>query len=292
MMTRSTVIQLNNQAAAFIESGHCKSAIQLLRKANRMVVVTLEAEHQAREGTNESGQQNIVVCYDCTGNIFRRTRMLDECPVPSKTQCSSTGTSPRVAVAAAKRRRNSAASAVHQHHEEAFVYQRPIVVTTQLPKSREYYILSVILLFNMALCYHLLAIRTMRKNPCVASALTTDNKNSASFRLNLLREALKLYQLAFVMKNRGNLHFDTTFVLAMVNNTAHIQNEMGRVHRAKKLQDLMMSTLMMVVDNGQSAMIQDMDGFMWTASLEMSKGTLSGNSEGDAQGTSWMALAA
>ena len=92
------------------------------------------------------------------------------------------------------------------------------------------------------------------------------------------RTSLFLYQCAFTMKNKGNLHFDASFALAMVNNTTNVLFELGYQDRAKTLQQLMLTTLMMVAvdnqkrkehDDGQEqssmTMIDDMEGFMATA---------------------------
>ena len=75
------------------------------------------------------------------------------------------------------------------------------------------------------------------------------------------------------MKNKGNLHFDTSFAMSMVNNTANALLELGYQERAQKLQQLLLTTLMMVVvskdDHNQEQKIDDMEGFMATATQSM-----------------------
>ena len=221
------IAEINNVAVEMIEKGHYRKAIQTLRQGNKILVDVMDRYHES--GGDEVDKKSLA--YDCTGNSWPQ----------QASQASSTKQPQHFGF---DDQRRPAGFSSH------FVYRHPIRIRG-VPSERPAYILSVIVLFNMALTYNLLALDLKKTNP---------------LRKNLLRESLKLYQLTFVMKNQGKLHFDTTFALALVNNTAHIQSEMGRQAKAKKLIDLMLSTLMMVVQNGQTAMVPEIDGFMATAS--------------------------
>jgi hypothetical protein len=258
------VIQMNNEASLLIENGHYKQAIQVLRKGNKILVTAMEDEHHQRAGSDARAQRQqfssaSVLMFDCVGNSqsyhadSNNTTNQEESPPPTKPQSpgrtppSTSGARPLKPVSHQYPNNNE------EEEEGAFLYRQPVSIS-KLPSERQDYIISAIILFNLALAYHLLAWNI---------------KRTSILRNNLLRESLKLYQLSFLMKNRGRLHFDTTFVLAMVNNTADIQTEFGRENKAMALRELMMSTLMMVVDKGQSGSIAEMDGFLATATRSM-----------------------
>ena len=236
-----------------MEDRNYKHALQLLRTAHRLLVTEMKREPEQR--ATMSRVRRALVADD-----HRRT--MEELSCDARRRHHPQQQHEQQSYLAQQRQRQRHYMDEQQQHEQEeeeetpFVYRRPIVAD-HLPRERCHYILSVIILFNMALSYHLLALEW------------THHQSLPSLRSKLFREALKLYQLAIVMRNRGKLHFNTNFILAMVNNTVHIQRALGRPLRAQKLQDLMMSTLMMAVDNVQSSLIEELDGFMATASLSL-----------------------
>ncbi len=246
LTTMIEVIRINNEAALLIEKADYKKSIQILRLANRILVAEMERSHVVN--INDNGEAKPVIYFDCTGNNRRSVEGWKMSQHSLSCFCDS-----EIRFSSRPRCGTDKKFSYEDMENESFISKRPIHISC-LPPERGDYFLSVIILFNLALAYQLLAWN-----------LKPDNV----IRKRLVRESLYFYQCAFIMKSKGLLHLDTSFVLAMVNNTAHLQLEMGQESRAKKLQDLILSTLMMVVDNNLSSSIDDMDGFMATATQSM-----------------------
>lgn len=252
-------IRVNNEAALLIEHGKYKKAIQLLRTVNQNLVTFMEKKHLDRVDNDlHSSQAKPIINFDCIGN----SRKIVEEEMSSSPQhsyfCEATkkfssrqglGTTTGSTVSMTVQQES-----YHANDHEPFIYRRPIRIT-RLPLEREDFCLSVIILFNLGLAYQLMARHLKETHMMIRS--------------RLFRVSLHFYQSAFVMKHQGRLHFDTCFVLAMLNNTLHLQSNLGREYKAKMLQELILSTLMMVVDNNLTNSIDDMEGFMATATQSM-----------------------
>ena len=117
-----------------------------------------------------------------------------------------------------------------------FIYDKPIYADG-IPCNDANYI-SVILVFNMALCNHLSALAT-----------TKGKKTTNESRLH---GALKLYELGFQMHMKGEIDLDMTYALAMVNNCALIYKQMNRHRRADKFLSHMLSSLMIMIECGEA----------------------------------------
>ena len=135
--------------------------------------------------------------------------------------------------------------------DEDFVYRHPINAKLSLSNEGEkgIYILSVILVFNMALVHHLVAIEKRCQN-CPKR----------------FKAALTLYNLAFHLQMKGNVSIDMTYVIAMVNNCAHIYKTFNKQKRSQKFYNHMLSSLLMMVETGEANTIDELDGFLWNAS--------------------------
>jgi tetratricopeptide (TPR) repeat protein len=131
-----------------------------------------------------------------------------------------------------------------------FIYRSPIRCNSNSLEAEEAddLHLSVIILFNMALANHLWAI--IGKN----------------VRTQRLRKALKLYELSFFMQMGGSGQLNMTQVLAMVNNCGQVYKQLNRERKARKFFQHMLSTIMTMVAVGEAQEIDQMDGFIWTAS--------------------------
>lgn len=258
-----SVVGMSNRAGLLIQQGSLRQAIRLLRQAQVELATAAYDEkrsHQVERRDSSQGERsNDFVMFDCTGSSRDAEDKLQAMSSETNekhfyldsTIRSQRPSSEAKPVSAPSQQRRSmelfSNFSKEPARDDCFIYSRPVLLP-KLPSCRGYQIVSVVLLFNTALAYQLLS---QRMKP--------------SFKSRLLNQALKLYQLAFLIKNRARLHFDTTFVLALVNNTAHIQSSLGRANQAEKLQKLMMSTLMMASLNGQSSLIDEMDGFFATA---------------------------
>jgi tetratricopeptide (TPR) repeat protein len=108
---------------------------------------------------------------------------------------------------------------------------------------------SIIILFNMALANHLRAI---------------EGKNGVN--TQRLRKALKLYEFSFLMQMRGSGQLNMTQVLALVNNCGQIYKQLNLERKASKFFQHLLSTIMTMVEIGEAQEVEQMDGFLWTAS--------------------------
>lgn len=143
-----------------------------------------------------------------------------------------------------------------EERDEDFIYKHPIRAIN-LPVEDQEYTLSVILVFNMALAHHLKAIESEQD----------DYKNR-------LQGALKLYELGFCMQMKGDVQMDMTYALAMVNNCAHIYKAMNRHQKAQNFFRHMLSSLMMMIENGEAEAVDELGGFLWNASRLILKKTV------------------
>jgi tetratricopeptide (TPR) repeat protein len=210
-----SVIDMNNEAALLLESGHYKRALSILIKALATVQTELASKEPDETDDSKGGNSQSAV-YSCR---------------PARAQ-----------------QLKSKAIENFEESDHDFIYRHPIRAI-HLPLQDEEYIISVILVFNMALSHHLTAIEGERG----------DYENQ-------LLGALKLYELGFCMQMRGDVHMDMTYALAMVNNCAQIYKAMNRQQKAQKFFRHMLSSLMMMIENGEAETVDELDGFLWNAS--------------------------
>jgi hypothetical protein len=140
----------------------------------------------------------------------------------------------------------------HFAPDQDFIYSRPIHAANLDERNQEC-VMSVIIVFNMALAHHQIALK-----------LQCEDRGEDS-QMRLL-SALKLYQLAFCTQVKGDVHMDITYALAMVNNTAQIYKAMNREQKSQKIFTRMVSSLMMMIENGEAESVDELDGFIWNAS--------------------------
>ena len=94
-------------------------------------------------------------------------------------------------------------------------------------KDQAFCTLSVKIVFNMALAHHL-------------AALSADNEKSA-FKF---QGALKLYELGFQMQLQSGLLLEMKYVMAILNNCAHVYKAMNKLAKAKQFYKHMLSSLL------------------------------------------------
>jgi len=137
-----------------------------------------------------------------------------------------------------------------------FIYRHPILAVN-LPEYDAEYLLSVMLVFNMALCHHLLAIggRSQGKS-------------------QRLKGALKLYELGFSLQMQTDVNMDMTFALAMVNNCAQIYKALDHHEKAGLFYSHLVSSLMMMIENGEAGSVCELEGFLLSASRVILKETV------------------
>jgi hypothetical protein len=195
-----SAVDMNNEAASLIEKCHYKSSLPLLSMA--IVLSELESEDNDDDDDNDnddndnddndnddtmmSGFQSVYSCRDMEEIHTRRQLCKFENYAP----------------------------------DQDFIYRHPIHAAS-LENPDQKYVTSVIIVFNMALAHHQIALQ-LQCDDC-----------GEDYEMRLIG-ALKLYQLAFCMQRKGNAHMDMTYALAMVNNTAQIYKAMNRQQKAQK----------------------------------------------------------
>jgi hypothetical protein len=142
--------------------------------------------------------------------------------------------------------------------DEDFVYRTPLrnyltsmTSTQDIEKDEtesEDDLMSYILLFNIALAYHLWALEEGRAQPNVRR----------------LKKAIQFYELSFSIQVDVG-HLSMTQILALVNNCASIYRQLNRRQRAEKFYRHMLSTLMTMVEVGATSEVEQLNGFLHNA---------------------------
>jgi hypothetical protein len=130
-----------------------------------------------------------------------------------------------------------------------FIYRNPV----RLTESDSEMATSAVLIFNIAICHHLLALDSFEIN----------RRNS----IKRLRGALKLYELAFHMHSKeGTEGMSLNFSLALINNCAKCYEILGSASKAQRFYDHMLSSLMMLIENGEAQKLDQLEGYLLNAS--------------------------
>jgi tetratricopeptide (TPR) repeat protein len=136
--------------------------------------------------------------------------------------------------------------------QKTFMYRCAIHIddaaedTTYSYESRA--VVSAVLIFNLALAYQLEAAKT-----------TTGNDR-------YLKKAAKLYELAYRMPREEQLESSTLFSMTCINNMGLVYQDLRDIVAARKCFEHLLSTLMFLVDCGETDVVPDMDGFFMNTS--------------------------
>lgn len=147
-----------------------------------------------------------------------------------------------------------------------YIYEHPIYVDQStignLTEDGTHQ-LSSVLVFNLALAHHLGAI-----------ASTPPNNKEMDETVIQAKTSLRLYELAFQMQLRNEVPLDMTYTLAILNNSAVLQQgaAMGSSDIRTSFRRLTRAFMLLVV-NGGAEVIHELDGFLWN----ISKAVLSTN---------------
>lgn len=126
----------------------------------------------------------------------------------------------------------------HQEEHYSFLYRTGILIpTTETDPA----IITAIILFNTALCHHLLADQDSAHAP------------------NLLLKARQLYELAHRTQDTDT---NTMFEFAILNNVAMIYREFGEALAANEVFHNMLSTWMLLLDRQGTSCLRRVSGFL------------------------------
>jgi hypothetical protein len=267
MKTQDAIIAWNNQAVTLLENGQFCRGLALLKTTNRLLVQSMDEEHSLSASSSPNSQSAIdQVSYDCTSEL-RRTlgRSTRNCTdaTADPNQHQGTRRMKKASSAAAKcsSPTNSSQEIFDSQDDKSFIYQNFIRIV-RTPGERGNYILSFIVLFNIALAYQIQVLRwDYERHPL----------NTQQRRLRLCHESFNAYRCAFAMKNHGRVRLDTMILLALTNNMCHLSVTLRMTEQADHLRELLTIALVMATGDNSSNSIINLDGF-WKTSLTRTDG--------------------
>jgi hypothetical protein len=239
------IIEKNNQGAALLDIGHYKDALTVLNSGLLQLQSYLQSEGQESDDALEA-----AIISDASRTLFEMA--------PSEKT--------------ARRREESCKFGEDETSNAAdlnqdFVYRRPIFITSESDCENETTVfikcesdwkneaaLIVILVFNMALLHHLIAL---------------DLEYDDAKRPHILKGAIKLYKLGhrLQVEQESNVQLSLTYTMATVNNLAQIFKDLNNKPQSNRLFKHLLRSLMIIVDSGATNEVDEMAGFMGNASM-------------------------
>ena len=122
------------------------------------------------------------------------------------------------------------------------IFLNPIRVPGMLPGSKVCKTLSLITMFNLAICNHRNAIMNNMDR-------------------HMLRKALQLYELAYAIQMQEGIDMTLTPTMIIMSNVGNIHKIMGNDDNAMQCFQHLLSTLMFLVEAGERDMVWEFDGF-------------------------------
>jgi tetratricopeptide (TPR) repeat protein len=205
-------MRLNNRGAQHIDAGRYESGIATLVKALKLserVAITAEA----------------CSCQHCD---LDSCMMLKTSPPPHPLSKEETF--------------------CQQQPESVYIYEQPIRVSQKSMEEEHCpgVILSLIIIFNLALAHHLSA---MQNNTC----------------RKLLQKALHLYELAYQLQREEDDYGSLSFTMIVANNLGQIHRAVNNEYKHQQCLEHLLSTMMYLVDSRIKENME-FDGFLRNAS--------------------------
>jgi hypothetical protein len=146
----------------------------------------------------------------------------------------------------------------NEWHENKFLYSRPIVICRLDPNLFSFHSYAFMMMFNMALAYHLAAIESGR-GP------------SPHF-----KSALDLYELAYALHLHEDLEVPLIYSCAIVNNIAQVQRSMDDDETANMCFNHLISIIMLIVEGSEGVdnFSEALAGFFYNVSCLILKESL------------------
>ena len=125
---------------------------------------------------------------------------------------------------------------------ELFIFLNPIKVQGKLPKNKLRKSLSLIALFNLAICNHRNGILHNMDRVC-------------------LQKALQMYELAYAIQMQNGIDMTLTPTMIIMSNVGHIHKVLGNTSNSMQCFQHLLSTIMFLVEAGERDHIFEFDGF-------------------------------
>jgi hypothetical protein len=225
-------IELNSQAVALIANRSFEAAIHTLTDA------LLASKKILHDSVDEADM------------VASARRSLDQCMIPSKQENRVDSNSSHLGDADSD---SDADECVKQEEQgkHFYVYRRAIRIPISIKEAtfESSVLISVIIMFNLALAHQLMALEII-------------NKQQASFNgENLLRKAAKLYGLAFNLQRDEGMENTILFTLATINNLGAIYQCLNESAAANKCFQHLLSTLMFLIEAGERPPGGEFEGY-------------------------------
>jgi tetratricopeptide (TPR) repeat protein len=200
-------LELNNRGSILISSGNYEEAIGILARALQATRVIME---------NTPVDQNVHGCQTPSLDAFMSTGAL----IATEESANSNGEC------------------------KGYIYGRPIQVhDLSLAKGGQSTVLiSVIIIFNLALAHHLLAM--------------SNNESRAA-----IAKAIQLYKYAFELQRDNQGGSDALFTVTVLNILGLAYELLGDEVTAGIFFDRLLSTAMFLIDCGEGQVLSQFDGF-------------------------------
>jgi tetratricopeptide (TPR) repeat protein len=125
---------------------------------------------------------------------------------------------------------------------DLFLFLNPIRIQGKFPRTKMRKALSLIALFNLAICNH--------HNGLLHNMDTV-----------LLRKALQMYELAYAIQMQEGIDMTLTPTMIIMSNVGHIHKILGNRDNAMQCFQHLLSTIMFLVEAGEKDHIFEFDGF-------------------------------
>lgn len=125
---------------------------------------------------------------------------------------------------------------------ELNIFLNPIKVEGKLPKKKLRKSLSLIALFNLAICNHRSGI-LLNMDPA------------------LLQKALQMYELAYAIQMQEGIDMTLAPTMIIMSNVGHIHKILGNKENSMQCFQHLLSTIMFLVEAGEKEHIFEFDGF-------------------------------
>jgi hypothetical protein len=123
-----------------------------------------------------------------------------------------------------------------------FIFLNPIKVEGKLPKTKLRKSLSLIALFNLAICNH-------------------RNGIQHNMEPTFLRDALHMYELAYAIQMQEGIDMTLSPTMIIMSNVGHIHKILGNKENSMQCFQHLLSTIMFLVEAGEREHIFEFDGF-------------------------------
>ena len=223
-------IELNNHAATLINQGQYGEAIATLTPTIRCL------RESTREPRTNDPMSAGSICF-----------ALDDCLASSSSSHNKS---------IHQQQQQQLQSNKCLHHAEGYQFEQAVFIPVDLievpTNAHTYSLLSVVVLFTLALSNHL-----------AASSHVGESQQQAC----LLR-AVKLYDLTYSLMTKQGLlgPASVQFALAVVNNMGVIFHLVGDADKAQQCFERNLSIIMMLVDTGMGGTVTHLDGYFRNSS--------------------------